>query len=76
MKRLIAAGAAISSLAWPALAAPPPASAFGRIPAVVQASISPDGQKVAILGGASDQRFVSIATIDQPRPNKTPAFMK
>jgi len=49
-----------------ALAAPPPASAFGRIPAIVQASISPDGQKVAILGGASDQRFVSIATIDQP----------
>lgn len=45
---------------------PPPASAFGRIPAVVQAAISPDGQKVAILGGAADQRFVSIATIDQP----------
>jgi dipeptidyl aminopeptidase/acylaminoacyl peptidase len=66
VKSLAAAGAAFLSLAAPALAAPPPASAFGRIPAVVQASISPDGQKVAILGGASDQRFVSIATIDQP----------
>ena len=66
MKVLAAAGAASFCLAAPALAAPPPASAFGRIPAIVQASISPDGQKVAILGGASDQRFVSIATIDKP----------
>ena len=66
MKLLVAAWAVSFGLAAPALAAPPPASAFGRIPAVVQASISPDGQKVAILGGASDQRFVSIATIDQP----------
>lgn len=53
-------------MAAPALAAPPPASAFGRIPAVVDAAISPDGQRVAILGGLSDQRVVSIATIDQP----------
>jgi dipeptidyl aminopeptidase/acylaminoacyl peptidase len=66
MKVSAAVLAASLLLAAPTLAAPPPASAFGRIPAVVQASISPDGQKVAILGGASDQRFVSIATIDQP----------
>lgn len=64
--RLLRAAFAAAILSAPAHAAPPPASAFGRIPAVVQASISPDGQKVAILGGASDQRFVSIATIDQP----------
>src|SRR4051812_3014767 len=50
----------------PVWAAPPPASAFGRIPAVVDAAISPNGQRVAILGGLSDQRVVSIATIDQP----------
>ncbi|WP_293482455.1 S9 family peptidase [Phenylobacterium sp.] len=48
-----------------AVAAPPPASAFGRIPAVVDAAISPNGQRVAILGGMSDQRVISIATIDQ-----------
>lgn len=48
-----------------AQAAPPPASAFGRIPAVVQAAISPNGERVALLGGAADQRFVSIATLDQ-----------
>ncbi len=47
-------------------AAPPPASAFGRIPAVVDAELSPSGQKIAILGGAADQRILSIATIDQP----------
>jgi hypothetical protein len=57
----------MASLAAPALAEPPPpASAFGRIPAIVTAAISPDGRRVAILGGASDQRFVSIATVDQP----------
>lgn len=47
------------------MAAPPPASAFGRIPAVVDAEISPNGQKVAILGGTSEARVLSIATIDQ-----------
>jgi dipeptidyl aminopeptidase/acylaminoacyl peptidase len=66
MRGLAAVAVAFSVLAGPALAAPPPASAFGRIPAVVQAAISPDGQHVAVLGGASDQRFISIATIDQP----------
>ncbi|MDB5417409.1 MAG: prolyl oligopeptidase family protein [Phenylobacterium sp.] len=66
MRGLAAAGVALSLLAGPALAAAPSASAFGRIPAVVQAAISPDGQHVAVLGGASDQRSISIATIDQP----------
>ncbi|MCR5880785.1 S9 family peptidase [Phenylobacterium sp. J367] len=49
----------------PAWAAPPPASAFGRIPVIVDAEISPNGQRVAILGGTSEQRVVSIATVDQ-----------
>jgi dipeptidyl aminopeptidase/acylaminoacyl peptidase len=66
MKLAVAAAAAFFGLCAVASAEPPPASAFGRIPAVVEASISPDGRKVAILGGAADQRFVSIATIDQP----------
>ena len=59
-------GAAVFGAAVQAAAAPPPASAFGRIPAVVDAAISPNGQRVAILGGAAGQRIVSIATIDQP----------
>lgn len=62
---LLAAAAAVCGLVAEAQAAPPPASAFGRVPAVVDAKISPNGQRVAILGGASDQRVISIATIDQ-----------
>ena len=62
------AAAAVAGMAatGPAQAAPPPASAFGRIPAVVDAAIAPGGHRVAILGGLSDQRVISIATIDQP----------
>jgi dienelactone hydrolase len=66
VKALFAATAATLVLAAPAYAEPPPASAFGRIPAVAQAEISPNGQHVAILGGTADQRTLSIATIDQP----------
>ncbi|THD50602.1 S9 family peptidase, partial [Phenylobacterium sp.] len=65
MKICLAALAAAAVTATPALAEPPPASAFGRIPAIVTAKLSPDGKRVAILGGASDQRFVSIGAIDQ-----------
>lgn len=64
MKALWMAAAAACVFA-PAKAAPPPASAFGRVPAVVDAEISPSGQRIAILGGTSEQRVISIATIDQ-----------
>jgi dipeptidyl aminopeptidase/acylaminoacyl peptidase len=57
--------AAMTGVAW-AQAAPPPASAFGRIPAVQQASISPNGQTVAMLGGSPTERTLSFATIDKP----------
>ncbi len=68
MRSGLAASAAfcVLALASQGVAAPPPASAFGRIPAVVQAAISPDGAKVAVLGGHSDERVLSIATLDQP----------
>ncbi len=66
MRGLVTAAAAFVSMAAQAWAAPPPASAFGRVPAVVDAAISPNGQRIAILGGLSDQRIVSIATVDQP----------
>lgn len=55
-----------AAVVMPAQAAPPPASAFGRVPAVIDADISPNGQRIALLGGTSEQRIVSIATIDQP----------
>lgn len=48
------------------VAAPPPASAFGRIPAIQQAAISPNGQTVAMLGGSVTDRSLSFATIDKP----------
>lgn len=59
------AAAAVLSVAATAQAAPPPASAFGRVPAVVDAAISPSGERVAILGATADQRFISIATVDK-----------
>lgn len=71
MRALFAATAtflAVSAVvdAAPALADPPPASAFGRLPMIQQAVISPDGRHIAILGGPAEDRRVSIATIDQP----------
>lgn len=60
--------AAVASFAavTAAHAAPPPASVFGRVPAIADTAMSPDGRRVALLGGTSEQRFVSIATIDDP----------
>lgn len=46
---------------------PPPASAFGRLPAIQDADISPDGQRIVILGGAPARRTVTIAPIDSPQ---------
>ena len=66
MKAYVAALAVSLALNSAALAAPPSASAFGRLPMIQQARISPDGKRVAILGGLAEDRRVSIATIDQP----------
>lgn len=64
----ICASAAMIALGWSTSvqSAPPPASAFGRTQAILDVEISPNGQRVALMGGASDQRFVSIATLDKP----------
>jgi dipeptidyl aminopeptidase/acylaminoacyl peptidase len=62
----VSAAVTALAVATAAHAAPPPASAFGRIPAVVDAEISPDGHRVAVLGGEDTQRVLSIATIDKP----------
>ena len=45
-------------------AAPPPVAAFARLPAVQQAEISPDGLRIAILGGSFDQRQIVISPVD------------
>jgi dipeptidyl aminopeptidase/acylaminoacyl peptidase len=44
--------------------APAPAAAYARLPAVQFAEISPDGQKIAILGGTFDNRTITINPID------------
>ena len=49
-----------------AQAAPPPASAFGRLPQVEDIALSPNGQTIAFLGGSPAQRTLSFATVDQP----------
>lgn len=64
----VAASAAVGALALglgaPASAAPPPASAFGRLPAIQDAAISADGTKIAILSAQGDRRMMSISPID------------
>ena len=46
------------------MAAPPPASAFGAMPAIQVADISPDGKSVAILGVDAGQAFIAIDGLD------------
>jgi dipeptidyl aminopeptidase/acylaminoacyl peptidase len=58
--------AATESVAQISPVAPAAAAAVGRIPQVQQATISPDGARIAVLGGAGDQRAITLATIDQP----------
>lgn len=48
----------------PAPAAIKPVSAYARLPAVQMAEISPNGQKIAILGGAPTERTITINPID------------
>ncbi len=50
--------------AAPALAAPPSAADFGRLPQVQDAAISADGHTLALLGGTAEHRIISIAPID------------
>jgi dipeptidyl aminopeptidase/acylaminoacyl peptidase len=45
------AAAALCSMLTPALSAPPPAEAYGRLPAISSASLSPDGKRLAIEVG-------------------------
>ena len=55
-------------LVSPARAAPPPVSAFSRLPGVQQAAISPDGRRIAILGGQPDKRIIALSPLDGSKP--------
>ncbi|MCF8534538.1 MAG: S9 family peptidase [Reyranella sp.] len=48
----------------PVQAAPPPVSAFARLPAIERAEISPDGSRVALLGGPPQERIIFLAPVD------------
>ena len=67
MKALLAGVALAGIVSTSAPAEPPPASAFGRLPAVQQAVISPDGRTLALLGGAPADRTVTLTALDQKR---------
>lgn len=66
MKRLIGPVAACVALSCPVAWAqsPPPASAFGRLPALESVTLSPNGQTIAILGGAPGRRLLTMAPLD------------
>lgn len=68
MKAVFATGLVLLGLAVgfvaPARAAPPPLAAFGRMPAIESAAISPDGSRVALLGGPPGERIIFLAPVD------------
>jgi dipeptidyl aminopeptidase/acylaminoacyl peptidase len=45
-------------------AAAPPVAAFARLPAIERAEISPDGSRVALLGGPPGERIIFLAPVD------------
>lgn len=61
----VLAGLSMATAAHAAHAAePPPVAAFARMPAVESVDISPDGRRLALLGGPAGARTLAIATID------------
>ena len=47
--------------------APPPVEAFGRLPAISDAAISPDGSKIALAMSAPEGAFINVLDIDARR---------
>ena len=62
--RFVLAFAAWAAGATFVCAEAPSAIAFGRLAAIQDAMISPDGARVAILGGPAGARSLNIATLD------------
>lgn len=55
-----------------AVAAPPPVAAFARLEAIQDVAISPDGARVALLGGPAGARSLNIATLDTAENTSLP----
>jgi hypothetical protein len=55
----------VSTLAFPAVAAPP-AEAFGNLPVITDARISPDGKHLAIIGPINGRPSVTVFELDSP----------
>lgn len=73
MKMLaLAACVAVLGFAAPAIAqAPPPVEAFGRLPAIADVAISPDGRRFAVAAStASGDGVILIVTIDDPNAER------
>ncbi|HVZ98891.1 MAG TPA: alpha/beta fold hydrolase [Caulobacterales bacterium] len=68
MRALILAAAAIGwAGAASAQPAPPPVEAFGRLPAISDAAISPDGSKVALAMSQGARSAIRVVDLDQHR---------
>lgn len=48
----------------PALAAPPPLSAYGALPAINHVSLSPDGSRLAFVGVSGEDRRLVLQTLE------------
>lgn len=66
----LAAAAPLVAGAQPAAAIPakPPVLAYARLPAIEMAEISPDGSRLAYIGGSADDRVIFITPIDGGAP--------
>jgi dipeptidyl aminopeptidase/acylaminoacyl peptidase len=60
---LIAAGLCVAAQAW---AAPPPLEDYGKLPAVEEMKVSPDGDLIAYVATVGDQRQVRIGKVGGP----------
>jgi dipeptidyl aminopeptidase/acylaminoacyl peptidase len=63
-------GAIVACASWitvPAVAAPPPAEAFGAIPAIVDVTLNPDGKRVAWIASARGTETVVMYDLDAKR---------
>lgn len=70
---VLAALAALASQAW-AQTAPPraPAEAYGRLPAISDAAISPDGARIALAeSNPAGLTWVSVVNLDNPNERST-----
>lgn len=53
-----------------AQAAPPPPEAFGALPAIYDAAISPNGQKIAAIVNSNGNYYVRIVKLNDPNSQK------